>query len=73
VKTVLVTGGGGAIGAAICRRFCADRVLVADRNAEAARRVANEVGGEALVFDISNYEQAKAALADRAVDVLMPM
>ena len=72
MKTVLVTGGGGAIGAAICRRFSSEmKVLVADKNAAAAQRVAKEVGGEALVFDISNYEQAKAALADRTVDVLV--
>ena len=55
MKTVLVTGGGGAIGAAICRRFSKDaKVLVADKNREAAERVAREVNGRALVFDISS-------------------
>jgi 2-hydroxycyclohexanecarboxyl-CoA dehydrogenase len=72
MKTVLVTGGGGAIGAAICRRFSREmKILVADKNAAAARRIAGEVGGEALVFDISRYEDAKAALAGRTVDVLV--
>ena len=71
MKTVLVTGGGGAIGAAICRRFSQHRVLVADRNGEAAERVAREVNGKALVFDISRYEEAKTALAGQAVDVLV--
>jgi 2-hydroxycyclohexanecarboxyl-CoA dehydrogenase len=72
MKTVLVTGGGGAIGAAICRRFSREmKVLVADRNRETAERVAREVKGEALVFDISKYEEAKAALADEMVDVLV--
>jgi 2-hydroxycyclohexanecarboxyl-CoA dehydrogenase len=72
MKTVLVTGGGGAIGAAICRRFSTHlRVLVADKNREAAERVAKEIKGKALVFDIANYEQAKAALADETVDVLV--
>ena len=72
MKAVLVTGGGGAIGAAICRRFSKQmKVLVADKNREAAERVAREVGGEALVFDISGYEEAKAALADHPVDVLV--
>jgi 2-hydroxycyclohexanecarboxyl-CoA dehydrogenase len=67
-----VTGGGGAIGAAICRRFSRDmKVLVADRKRESAERVAAEVGGEALVFDISRYDDAKAALAGRAIDVLV--
>jgi 2-hydroxycyclohexanecarboxyl-CoA dehydrogenase len=71
MKTVLVTGGGGAIGAAICRRFAQERVLVADRNREAAERVAKEVGGKALVFDISNYQHAKTAVGAEAVDVLV--
>jgi 2-hydroxycyclohexanecarboxyl-CoA dehydrogenase len=71
VKTVLVTGGGGAIGAAICRRFKEHRVLVADRNREAAERVAREVGGTALVFDISNYADARKALEGKSIDVLV--
>jgi 2-hydroxycyclohexanecarboxyl-CoA dehydrogenase len=71
MKTVLVTGGGGAIGAAICRRFAQERVLVADKNREAAERVAKEVGGKALVFDISKYAEARAAVAGVAVDVLV--
>jgi 2-hydroxycyclohexanecarboxyl-CoA dehydrogenase len=72
VKTVLVTGGGGAIGGAICRRFARDmKVLVADRNREAAERVAKEVNGKALVFDISKYDDAKKALAAETIDVLV--
>ncbi|HVJ10436.1 MAG TPA: SDR family oxidoreductase [Burkholderiales bacterium] len=71
MKTVLVTGGGGAIGAAICRRFKEHRVLVADRNREAAERVAREVGGTALVFDISSYDDARKALEGKTVDVLV--
>jgi len=72
VKTVLVTGGGGAIGAAICRRFSRSmKVLVADRNRDAAERVARETRGKALVFDISKYEEAKAALDGETVDVLV--
>jgi 2-hydroxycyclohexanecarboxyl-CoA dehydrogenase len=73
VKTVLVTGGGGAIGAAICRRF-ADQgagLLVADKNREAAERVAREVNGRALVFDISRYEEAKRAIGAHSIDVLV--
>jgi len=72
VKTVLVTGGGGAIGGAICRRFSRDmKVLVADKNRAAAERVAAEVKGKALVFDISKYEEAKKALAAEHVDILV--
>jgi 2-hydroxycyclohexanecarboxyl-CoA dehydrogenase len=73
MKTVLVTGGGGSIGAAICRRFSKQgmTVLVADKNRQAADSVAREVNGKALVFDISNYEQAKTTIASEVVDVLV--
>jgi len=72
-KAVLVTGGGGAIGTAICLRFAAEgaRLLVADRVRESAERVAAECKGTALVFDIADYAAAKAALAERTVEVLV--
>ena len=73
-KGVLITGGGGAIGAALCRRFAeaGSRVLVADRNAGAAQAVALQIGGRALAFDISDYAGAKSALADAGeIDVLV--
>jgi 2-hydroxycyclohexanecarboxyl-CoA dehydrogenase len=72
-RIALVTGGGGAIGSAICRRFAEEgaKLLVADRDAEAATRVAQEVSGEALVFDIADYAAAAAALRGREVDVLV--
>jgi 2-hydroxycyclohexanecarboxyl-CoA dehydrogenase len=73
MKAALVTGGGGAIGSAICRRFAQEnfKLLVADRNRAAAERVAREVNGKALVFDISRYDEAKAALAGESIDVLV--
>ena len=72
MKTALVTGGGGAIGAAICRRFAKDhKVLVADKNRAAAERVAKQVGATALVFDISRYADAQSALSGHTVDVLV--
>ena len=73
MKTVLVTGGGGAIGSAICKRFAKEnfKILVADRNREAAERVAAAVGGKAVVFDISRYDEVKAAVAGEAIDVLV--
>ena len=72
-KSVLVTGGGGAIGSAICRRFAEEgaQVLVADRVRDAAERVAKECKGTALVYDIADYGAAKAAIGERAVDVLV--
>jgi 2-hydroxycyclohexanecarboxyl-CoA dehydrogenase len=72
-KSVLVTGGGGAIGSAICRRFAEEgaQVLVADRVRDAAERVAKECKGTALVFDIADYAAAKVAIGGRAIDVLI--
>jgi 2-hydroxycyclohexanecarboxyl-CoA dehydrogenase len=72
-KTVLVTGGGGAIGAAICRRFAeaGASLLVCDKNRDAAERVAREVNGAARVFDISRYDEASSAVAGDRVDVLV--
>ena len=72
-RTVLVTGGGGAIGSAICRRFAqaGAKVLVADKNKAAAEGTAGQLNGQALVFDIANYEQARAAVENRGIDVLI--
>jgi 2-hydroxycyclohexanecarboxyl-CoA dehydrogenase len=72
-RTVLVTGGGGAIGAAICRRFAEEgaKLLVADKVASSAEKVAREVDGRALVFDISSYADAKKAVQHEAIDVLV--
>ena len=72
-RTVLVTGGGGAIGRAICARFADEgaRVLVADRNREAAETAAKTVNGKALVFDISDYQAARAALKETPIDILV--
>lgn len=66
----LVTGGSGAIGAAICRRLAAGgtRVAVhANRNLAEAERVAQNIraaGGtaEALAFDVTDEQAAAAAL-----------
>jgi NAD(P)-dependent dehydrogenase (short-subunit alcohol dehydrogenase family) len=52
---VVVTGGGGGIGAALARRFAAEgaRVVVNDLNADKAKAVATEIGGVALPGDAS--------------------
>jgi 2-hydroxycyclohexanecarboxyl-CoA dehydrogenase len=72
-KTVLVTGGGGAIGSAICRRFAEAgcKVLVADRNRAAAEGTAGQLKGTALVFDIADYAAAKTALEKQTIDILV--
>jgi 2-hydroxycyclohexanecarboxyl-CoA dehydrogenase len=72
-KTVLVTGGGGAIGSAICKRFAEAgcKVLVADRNRAAAEGTAGQLKGTALVFDIADYAAAKTALEKQTIDILV--
>ena len=69
-KTVIVTGGGGGIGGATCRRFgeAGSRVAVFDINLESAAKTAAEItkaGGVAQAFrcDITDYEGVKAAVA----------
>jgi 2-hydroxycyclohexanecarboxyl-CoA dehydrogenase len=72
-KTVLVTGGGGAIGCAICARFAEEEatVLIADKNETACRKVAAEVHGKPLVFDIADYQAARAAIKEIPIDILV--
>ena len=68
---VVVTGGGGGIGAALARRFSADgaRVVVADLDGERAAEVAAEVGGTAFAGDVAS-ETGVAALIDAARSAL---
>jgi 2-hydroxycyclohexanecarboxyl-CoA dehydrogenase len=68
-KSVIVTGGGGAIGGAICRRFAGygAKVGVFDKNLDGANKVANEIrenGGKAFVsgVDIADYDAVGNAI-----------
>jgi 2-hydroxycyclohexanecarboxyl-CoA dehydrogenase len=82
-KTVVVTGGGGGIGGATCRRFGAAgaKVAVLDRNLEAAQKTATAItaaGGisRAIACDITRREDIDAAIGDvttqlGAIDVLV--
>jgi 3-oxoacyl-[acyl-carrier protein] reductase len=64
----LVTGGGAGIGAAIVRRFAAEgaSVVVNDVREEAAGKLAAEVGGDAIVADVSSSAAVTAMLAEVA-------
>jgi 3-oxoacyl-[acyl-carrier protein] reductase len=79
----LVTGGSGAIGAAICRRLAAAgrRVVVhANRNLAQAEQVAQNIraaggGADAVAFDITNERETALALdkllADGPVQIVV--
>ena len=61
-----ITGGGSGLGAAAARRLAADGVMVAinDLDIQAAERVANEVGGIAYAFDVTDSGAFTSAVDD---------
>jgi 3-oxoacyl-[acyl-carrier protein] reductase len=71
MKNALVTGGSGAIGAAICRRLAGDGCHVyihAHRGLQAARTLADAIGAgggsaQVLAFDVTDSTAVAAALA----------
>ena len=65
-KTVVITGGGGGIGGATCRRFAAEgaRVAVLDLDLAAAERIAADAAGTAAFrCDITDRASVDAAIA----------
>jgi 3-oxoacyl-[acyl-carrier protein] reductase len=64
-KVAVVTGGGSGLGEAICRRLAAEEVRVAalDINEEAAKRMAESVGGAGIHADVTDSASVDAALA----------
>ena len=75
-KTVIVTGGGGGIGGATCRRFAAEgaKVAVFDMNVEAAQRVADEIkasGGIAQAFKCNITDRAEVDAAVAATEAAL--
>jgi len=68
----LVTGGGGGIGAAICRALAADHhVLVGGRDVDRLEAVAQEVGGTAVALDVTDAAAAAALVEAHDVRVLV--
>lgn len=82
-KVVVITGGGGGIGAATCRRFAEEgaRVVVSDINAKAAGVVVEAVqaaGGDAVAMtaDLTDFAATGKAVTDieasfGAIDILV--
>ena len=73
---MVVTGGGGGIGGATCRRFATEgaHVAVLDRDLEAARKTTDTIqkeGGKASAFacDITNRTQVDEAIASVEKDL----
>ena len=70
-KKALVTGGAGGIGAACVRALAAQGayVVVADRDGDAARALATEIGGEAWEVDLLQTHALESLRLD--VDILV--
>jgi len=60
-KAAIVTGGGSGFGEGIVRKFVAEgaKVIVADRDAAAAQRVAEATGAVALTVDVARADDAR--------------
>ncbi len=74
-KTVIVTGGGGGIGGALCRRFGEEGALVAvfdldPQAAEATCQAVEQAGGRARAhtLDITDYQAVGEAVAAVSAD-----
>src|SRR5689334_7350400 len=67
-RIAIVTGAAAGIGAAIARAFCGEgaRVVVADRDIEAAEATAKEIGRAAIAMrlDVTKEDQVRAVVAD---------
>ena len=75
-RTALVTGATGGIGEAVARRLAADgfRVCVGGRRAGRLERLAGEVGGVAVPFDVTDeddVERVRASVEGAGLDVLV--
>lgn len=64
-SVALVTGAATGIGAEVCRALASSgaRVAVCDINADAGVALAEEIGGEFISCDVTNFERVEAAVA----------
>jgi len=64
-KVVFVTGAATGIGAEVCRAFGQQgaKVAVCDINAEAGVALAEEIGGEFIGCDVTDFDRVEAAVA----------
>ncbi|HUO80135.1 MAG TPA: glucose 1-dehydrogenase [Steroidobacteraceae bacterium] len=74
-KNAIVTGGASGIGAGIVRRFVAEgaRVAIADLNADAAARLAAELGAAAVPLAVDVTSAASVAELAAAAQALGPL
>ena len=76
-KTAIVTGAGSGFGAGIARKFAAEgaQVIVADINMDGAQHIADEIGGRAILCDVSDSASvnhlAQAMLGAGPIDILV--
>src|ERR1700733_14013710 len=67
-QAAIVTGGASGLGAATARRLAAEgaKVAVCDLNTRLAETVAAEIGGVAVICDVSDAASAEAAIVAAA-------
>jgi 2-hydroxycyclohexanecarboxyl-CoA dehydrogenase len=64
-RLALVTGGASGIGAATARRLSVEgaHVVAADRDEEGAQKLAADIGGDSVAFDVADVPAVRAAVA----------
>ncbi|MEQ1439005.1 SDR family oxidoreductase [Fontimonas sp. SYSU GA230001] len=72
-RSVLITGGGSGLGAAVARRLADHgwRVAVAGRREDPLRALVAEIGAQALPLDVTDADAVEAAIRGFAPDALV--